>query len=86
MYEVRLSKAAQEFYRKADKPLARKLARCFEQLELDPRNHPNVKPLKGELAGVYRFRVGGYRVLYRIDGQIQIVSVAKIAHRLDVYD
>ena len=51
MYKVDLATKAQEFYRKADRPLARKLARCFEQLENDPRNHANIKSLKGNLAG-----------------------------------
>ena len=54
MYDVRLSAKAQDFYRKADKPLATKLARCFEQLEREPRHHPNAKPLKGALALPHR--------------------------------
>jgi mRNA interferase RelE/StbE len=86
MSDVRLSAKAQDFYRKADKPLARKLARCFEQLEQEPRHHPNIKPLKGNLAGSYRYRVGDYRVIYRIDDGQQAVRVLKIAHRSEVYE
>ncbi|WP_396772269.1 type II toxin-antitoxin system RelE/ParE family toxin, partial [Microcystis aeruginosa] len=29
---------------------------------INPRNHPNIKSLKGELSGYYRYRVGDYRV------------------------
>jgi mRNA interferase RelE/StbE len=86
MYRVDLSAKAQEFYRKADRPLARKLARCFEQLEREPRQHSAIKPLKGELAGCYRYRVGDYRVIYRVDEQHHSVFVLKIAHRSDVYE
>ncbi len=86
MYEVRLSATAQQFYRKADKPLAKKLARCFEQLEQEPRHHTNVKPLKGNLAGQYRYRVGDYRVIYRICEQQVHVLVLKIAHRKESYE
>jgi mRNA interferase RelE/StbE len=43
MFEVILSPEAAEFYGKADPPLARKLARCFAQLERDPRRHNNIK-------------------------------------------
>jgi mRNA interferase RelE/StbE len=32
-------------------------------LEQNPRQHPNIKALKGELAGRYRYRVGDYRAL-----------------------
>ena len=85
MYKVDLSQKAEHFYRRADRPLARKLARCFQQLEHDPRNHNNVKPLSGNLAGHYRFRVSDYRVIYRIDEPRQTVFVAQIAHRSDAY-
>lgn len=61
MVKIDLSAKAQDFYRKADRPLARKLARSFEQLEIDPRSHPNSKQLSGSLAGLYRYRVGVIR-------------------------
>jgi mRNA interferase RelE/StbE len=48
MYKVDLSKKAQKFYQKAERLLAGKLARCFEQLEQEPRHHSNVKPLAGQ--------------------------------------
>ena len=86
MYKVDLSAKAQEFYRKADRPLARKLARCFEQLEQEPRHHSNVKRLTGKLSRHYRYRVGDYRVIYRIDDRQHSVVVVKIAHRSEAYN
>jgi mRNA interferase RelE/StbE len=86
MYKVQLSTKAQKFYQKADRPLAQKLAKCFEQLEQEPHHHPNVKPLSGNLAGLYRYRVGDYRVIYRIDEQQRVVLVVIIAHRSEVYE
>jgi mRNA interferase RelE/StbE len=86
MYRVQLSIKAQKFYQKADRPLAQKLARCFEQLEKEPRRHSSIKPLTGNLAGHYRYRVGDYRVIYRIDEALQIVFVVIIAHRSEVYE
>lgn len=85
-YEVRLLPDAERFYQKADRPLAGKLARCFEQLERNPRQHNNIRALKGELAGYYRYRVGDYRVIYSIDDDDALVSVVLIAHRKDAYD
>lgn len=86
MYRVVLSPAAAKFYRAADRPLARKLARCFKQLEEAPRTHPNVKPLKGPLARYFRFRVGDHRVIYRISEAEQLVSVILVAHRQEAYE
>lgn len=85
MYEVLLSPDAQKTYQRANRGLAKKIARCLEQLEQNPRLHPNIKALKGELSGYYRYRLGDYRLLYRInDEHVQVVVIA-IAHRSKVY-
>ena len=68
MFEVILSPEVEAFYAGADRPLARKLARCFTQFERDPRRHNNIKRLTGQLVGHWRFRVGDWRVIYRISG------------------
>ncbi|MEH2113453.1 type II toxin-antitoxin system RelE family toxin [Nostoc sp.] len=46
MYEVILHPDVQEVYVNADKTLAKKIARCLQQLEQTPRSHPNIKALK----------------------------------------
>ena len=87
MFEVELSPEASEFYGSTDKPLARKLARCFGQLEREPRRHNNIKRLSGKVfAGCLRFRIGDWRVIYRIDEQANRVYVLTIAHRREVYE
>jgi mRNA interferase RelE/StbE len=86
MYKVDLTTEALKCYRRADQPLARKLARCFERLEQDPRHYANIKQLKGTLAGCYRYRIGDYRVIYRINDSQQAVIVVKIAHRSEAYE
>jgi mRNA interferase RelE/StbE len=65
MYRVELSREAQRFYDRCDKPVAKKLARCFQSLENNPREGNNVKPLKGKLAGSHRYRAGDLRILLR---------------------
>jgi mRNA interferase RelE/StbE len=86
MYDVELSTEALKIFRAANKALAKKVARCFEYLEQNPRSHPNIKPLKGNLAGYYRYRIGDYRVVYSVDDQKRLVMVVAIAHRKDVYE
>lgn len=86
MFEVVLSPAAAKFYAGADKPLSRKLSRCFGQLERDPRRHNNIKKLSGELADYSRYRVGDWRVIFRVDDAKRTVAVVAIAHRRDVYE
>jgi mRNA interferase RelE/StbE len=86
MFEVVLSPAASAFYAAADRPLALKLARCFRQLETDPRRGNNVKRLKDAWSGYLRYRVGDWRVIYRVDDEANRVSVVVIAHRREVYE
>jgi mRNA interferase RelE/StbE len=65
MFDVILSPEAKAFFADAGKPLALKLARCFEQLEREPRRHSNIKRLSGARSGLSRYRVGDWRVIYR---------------------
>ena len=61
MYEVRLSEDAEKVFAKCNKALAKKLARCFSNLENSPRSHPNIKPLKGSALlnyGINRYGIG----------------------------
>jgi len=85
MYEVLLHPDAQKVYAKADRALAKKIARCLEQLETNPYSHPNIKGLKGNYAGYYRYRIGNYRVIYSVDDNVVQVFVVAIAHRSQSY-
>ena len=86
MFEVVLAPEAAAFFAAADRPLALKLARCFQRLETAPRSGNNVKPLKGDHAGYLRYRVGDWRAVYRIDGAANRVVVVVFAHRRDAYE
>jgi mRNA interferase RelE/StbE len=86
MYEVILSPTAADFFAAADRPVALKLSRCFRQLESNPRLGNNIKRLKGDWSGYFRYRVGDWRVVYRIDDDARHVNVVVIAHRREVYE
>lgn len=86
MYKVVLSVEAEAVFTAADRVLAKKIIRCFGQLEQNPRLHPNIKALKGNLANSYRYRIGDYRVVYEVNEQIRQVRIITIAHRRDAYD
>jgi mRNA interferase RelE/StbE len=85
-YTVVISIDAGEFFESASATLQKKLNRCFERLKINPRNHPNIKSLKGELSGYYRYRVGDYRVIYEINDDLKLVTIIFIAYRSKVYE
>jgi len=49
----------------------------------DPRDFG--KPLTGDKVGLWRYRIGNYRIVCRIDDDRRAVLVLRIAHRKDVY-
>jgi mRNA interferase RelE/StbE len=86
MYEVLLHPDAQKVYVNADHALAKKIARCLQQIEQTPRSHPNIKALKANYAGYYRYRIGDYRIIYSIDDERLQVFVVAITHRSEAYE
>lgn len=62
-------------------------ARIIEKLEWLERNFESVTPiaLGADLKGFYKFRVGDYRVIYKIDWDKKIVLAVVIGHRSKIY-
>jgi mRNA interferase RelE/StbE len=86
MFEIRFSPSVVHLVEDADSPLRNRLERCFDQLRQNPRHHNNIKRLKGEFAGIYRFRIEDWRVLYRINEEARQIVIVDIGHRRDVYE
>jgi len=86
VYSVSLSEEAKRFFERASAKLQQRLDRCFEQLGINPQQHPNIKSLKGNFAGYHRYRVGDYRVVYQIDIRSSHVFIITIVHRSKAYN
>lgn len=85
MYELMLTRKAQRFYEQADLSLVERLNRCFDRLRQNPYEHPNIKSLKGSFTGAFRYRVGDWRVIYKVDEENQVITVLLIVHRREAY-
>jgi mRNA interferase RelE/StbE len=83
---VVVSPDAQAFFELASAILQKKSDRCFEQLKVTPRQHPNIKSLKGNFAGYFRYRVGDYCVIYQINDNLHRVEILLIDHRSKIYE
>jgi mRNA interferase RelE/StbE len=86
MYSVSLSDQAKTFFEEATAALQKRLDRCFDQLKQTPYRHSHIKPLKGKLAGYYRYRVGDYRVIYRVEAMTRQVLINVIVQRGKAYE
>jgi mRNA interferase RelE/StbE len=57
----------------------------YPQLKLNPFFGNNIKKLKGEFEGVYRYRIGDYRLFYKIENERVLIIVLDISDRKDAY-
>jgi mRNA interferase RelE/StbE len=54
-------------------------------LRENPFYGPNIKKLKGEYKDIYRYRIGDFRLLYKISDETVIVFIIDIEQRKDAY-
>ena len=68
---------------KLDKTLARRITAAVERLITEPRPAGARGPVG--FPGLFRLRVGDYRVVNAVKGVELLVPVLHVAHRLSVY-
>ncbi|MGV9644312.1 type II toxin-antitoxin system RelE family toxin [Streptomyces sp. NPDC004822] len=84
-YAFRFTTAAQRQLRAISRPDAMRILTALTALGDDPYSQDaDVKKLTGP-SGLYRLRVGGYRIAYQIDGGELVVLVVKVGDRRDVH-
>ncbi|MEU3279655.1 type II toxin-antitoxin system RelE family toxin [Streptomyces antibioticus] len=84
-YALRFTTAAQRQLRSISRPDAMRILTALTLLGDNPyREDADIKKLTGP-SGLYRLRVGGYRVAYQINDGELVVLVVKVGGRRDVY-
>lgn len=58
---------------------------AYPQLKKNPYFGPNIKKLKGDFGGIYRFKIGNYRLFYKIDKEKVILFILSLKPRKDSY-
>ena len=81
VYNIGYKKSVHQDLKKLSKAEARRIVNQIEE-ELS-KNADSYPILKGPFAGLRKYRVGDYRVIYAILGDD--VLVLRIGHRKDVY-
>ena len=85
-WTLRLSETAKRQLRKLDASNAQTILRYLNRLLLetsDPRDRGS--GLRANLAGLWRYRVGDYRVICSFEDHELVVLVLQIGHRCEVY-
>ena len=83
--KVILTETFKKQLKKLDSAISKRVLDYLEQIELldDPRSRG--KALTSNLSGLWRYRVGNYRILCRINDDRLIITVIEIGHRSTVY-
>lgn len=84
-WRIEIDKDVQREMKKLDKQVAKRItAKLREVSQLDdPRSMG--KGLTGNLAGLWRYQVGDYRIICDIEDGVLLILVVDVAHRREVY-
>ena len=84
-WRAELSPRALKQLRKLDKPTARRIIEYLREISSgeDPRSRG--KGLTGNLAGLWRYRVGNYRIIASIEDDELLILAINIDHWARIY-
>ena len=69
-FQIAETKTFEKVKKNIDSQLYTKIRNIvYPQLKLNPYFGTNIKKLKGDFEGYYRYRVGSYRLFYLIDNE-----------------
>ena len=85
-YDVEYSKTAMNTIKKMDSSTS-KLIRIWIEKNLMNTENPRIKgkALTGDLKGLWRYRVGDYRILAEIQDAKIVILILDIGHRSKIY-
>jgi mRNA interferase RelE/StbE len=84
MYHIRILKEASRELARLDKPITR---RIVERINWLAKNLDDIRleALGGDLIGLYKFRVGDYRVIYEVIHNEETIVIHALGHRREIY-
>ena len=86
-YHVKFTDQVYKTLSKLDKYTAKMLINWISD-KLDGIENPRIygKALSANLAGLWRYRVGDYRIIAKIEDDKLIILIVTIGHRREIYD
>jgi len=82
-YSIEFKKSAAKALRKIPKSDQKRIAAKIDSLS-ENLPDPAITKMKGDNP-FHRIRVGDYRIIYEIHGDILLIVILKISHRKEVY-
>jgi addiction module RelE/StbE family toxin len=83
MFKLHISKKAEKDIKKIKQIYQITLIHALREIKEDPFVG---KPLTKELNGQFAYKIGVYRIIYRIDHKDETVEILSAGHRATVYN
>lgn len=83
-YRIRILRAASQDLARLDKPIGRRIVERIKWLAAN-LDAIRLEALTGDLAGLYKLRVGDYRVIYEVLWDEETMVIHAIGHRREIY-
>ena len=85
-WTVEISAFALKQLGKLDKPVAKRILGWLDDRIEGSKNPRHFgEPLKGDLAGLWRYRIGDFRIICEIQESRLVVLALSVGHRREIY-
>ena len=86
MYELVQSARFAKQLRKLDRPVQRRILVALYGLTELPDPTERLKPLQHSKVGLWRLRVGDYRVITSVQSSELVIVAIEVGHRSEIYE
>jgi mRNA interferase RelE/StbE len=83
-YCIRILSAAAQDLERLDKPTGRRIVQRINWLAANV-DAIRLEALTGDLAGLYKLRVGDYRIIYEVLWDEETIVIHAVGHRREIY-
>lgn len=85
LWRIDFSEKADKQLLSLDKPIRERIRKYVKDLAVLSNPRLRGEPLAGNLSDFWKYRIGDYRLICRINDEKMLVLVVKIGHRSEVY-
>lgn len=84
-WRIEVSAEALKALKKLDKPVVKQILAELQEISALDNPRSRGKALQYNLARLWRYRVGDYRIVCHLEDEAMVVLVVDVAHRSKVY-
>lgn len=85
MWTIKLNPISAKSLKKLDKPEKQRIEAFIDGLAILDNPRQTGKALQGDLKGLWRYRVGDYRLIAQIKDNELIILIIELGHRKYIY-